>query len=62
MRIDEVKRLIKEIERQEKRISNTMNKLDLERNELEGLQDNLRSAMEGDYSYIEVEEKPEIVE
>lgn len=62
MRIEEVKKLIKEIERQEKRISNTMIKLDLERNELEGLQDNLRSAMEGDYSYIEVEEKPEIIE
>lgn len=62
MRIEEVKKLIKEIERQEKRISNTMIKLDLERNELEGLQDNLRSAMEGDYSYIEVEEKPENIE
>lgn len=62
MRIEEVKKLIKEIERQEKRISNTMIKLDLERNELEGLQDNLRSVMEGDYSYIEDEEKPEIIE
>lgn len=55
MRIDEVKRLIKEIERQEKRISNTMKKLELEKNEIEGLQDNLRSVMEGDYSYIEPE-------
>lgn len=62
MRIEEVKKLIGEIERQEKKIAKTESKLELEKNELEGLQDNLRSAMEGDYSYIEVEEKPEIIE
>lgn len=62
MRIEEVKRIIKEVERQEKRISNTMNKLDSEKKELEGLQDNLRKAMNGDYSYLEVEDNSQIME
>ena len=62
MRIEEIKRLIGEVEKQTKKITKKENELEIEKNKLEGLQDNLRSAMEGDYSYIEVEEKPEIIE
>ncbi len=48
----EVKRLIKEIEKVEKKQNNLLEKVELTQNELKGLQDNLRSAMEGDTSYL----------
>lgn len=62
MRIEEVKRIIKEVEKQEKKITKKENELDLDKRELEVLQDNLRKAMEGDYSYLEVEDNSQIME
>lgn len=58
----EVKRLIKEIEKVEKKQINLLEKVELTQNELEGLQDNLRCAMDGDTSYLENEEIPVNVE
>lgn len=62
MNYKEVARLTKELEKKEKELAKLADKVDVLKNEMEELHDNLQSAIHGDMSYLEIKSDVEEID